>query len=335
MATDAVIEAGVVSWDLEAIRAVYELPFTTLLFRAQEVHRRFHDPERVQLSTLISIKTGRCPEDCKYCPQSAHNDTGLKAEPLMSPGIIELQARAAKAAGATRFCMGAAWREVPDGAAFESVLQSVRAVAGLEMEVCCTLGMMRPDQAERLREAGCDYYNHNLDTSREHYAEIISTRTYDDRLRTLSNARGAGLKLCCGGIIGMGERLEDRLKLLRELSRIEPAPESVPMAPESVPINAYVAVEGAPLADQPPVDPIEFVRMIATARVVLPRSMLRLSAGRMTMSEETQALCFLAGANSIFFGEKLLTTANPGGDADKALLKKLGLKAAERCEAVG
>ncbi len=326
MNAEDVMELDGVSWDLEKIRAVYELPFTTLLFRAQSVHRQFHDPERVQLSTLISIKTGRCPEDCKYCPQSAHNDTGLKAEPLMSPGIIELQARAAKAAGATRFCMGAAWREVPDGAAFESVLQSVRAVAGLEMEVCCTLGMMRPDQAERLREAGCDYYNHNLDTSREHYAEIISTRTYDDRLQTLSNARGAGLKLCCGGIIGMGEKVEDRLKLLQELSRIEPAPESVP-------INAYVAVEGAPLADQPPVDPLEFVRIIATARVVLPRSVLRLSAGRMTMSEETQALCFLAGANSIFFGEKLLMTANPGGDAAMALLKKLGLKATERCEA--
>ncbi len=322
MFTEAVVEPGVVSWDLEKIRAVYELPFTTLLFRAQSVHRQFHDPERVQLSTLISIKTGRCPEDCKYCPQSAHNDTGLKAEPLLSPQVIELQARAAKAAGATRFCMGAAWREVPDGAAFESVLQSVRAVAGLGMEACCTLGMMRPDQAEQLREAGCDYYNHNLDTSREHYAEIISTRTYDDRLRTLSNARGAGLKLCCGGIIGMGEKVEDRLKLLHELSRIEPAPESVP-------INAYVPVEGAPLAGQGPVDPFEFVRILATARVVLPASSLRLSAGRATMSDELQALCFLAGANSIFFGEKLLTTPNPEGDADMRLLARLGLKRAE------
>jgi len=322
MLTEADVEPGVVSWSLETIRAVYELPFTTLLFRAQSVHRRFHDPERVQLSTLISIKTGRCPEDCKYCPQSAHNDTGLKAEPLLSPQVIELQARAAKAAGATRFCMGAAWREVPDGAAFESVLQSVRAVAGLGMEACCTLGMMRSDQAERLREAGCDYYNHNLDTSREHYAEIISTRTYDDRLRTLSNARGAGLKLCCGGIIGMGEKVEDRLKLLHELSRIEPAPESVP-------INAYVPVEGVPLAGQGPVDPFEFVRILATARVVLPASSLRLSAGRATMSDELQALCFLAGANSIFFGEKLLTTPNPEGDADMRLLARLGLKRAE------
>ena len=311
---------------LEAIRAIHDQPFTTLLFRAQEIHRRFHDPERVQLSTLISIKTGRCPEDCKYCPQSAHHDTGLKAEPLLSPLTIELNARAAKAAGATRFCMGAAWREVPDGEAFESVLASVRAVAALDMDVCCTLGMMRPDQAERLRAAGCDYYNHNLDTSREHYAEIISTRTYDDRLRTLSHARGAGLKLCCGGIIGMGESVDDRLKLIAELARIDPPPESVP-------INAYVAVEGAPLADQPPVDPIAFVRVIATARIVLPRAELRLSAGRLTMSEETQALCFLAGAGSIFFGDKLLTTANPGAGDDGALLAKLGLKPLVRAAA--
>jgi len=305
---------------LDAIRALHDLPLTTLLFRAQAVHREFHDPERVQLSTLVSIKTGRCPEDCKYCPQSAHHDTGLVAEPLLSPQVIELQARAARAAGATRFCMGAAWREVPDGDAFESVLASVRAVAALDLEVCCTLGVMKPAQAGRLREAGCDFYNHNLDTSREHYAKIISTRTYDDRLATLGNARRAGLKLCCGGIVGMGESLDDRLLLLQELSRLDPPPESVP-------INAYVPVAGAPLADQPPLEPFEFVRMIATARLVLPRSMLRLSAGRATMSEETQALCFLAGANSIFFGEKLLTTSNPERDADFDLLKKLGLKA--------
>jgi biotin synthase len=310
------------AYDLDAIRAVHDLPFSRLLFQAQSVHRQFHDPERVQLSTLVSIKTGRCPEDCKYCPQSAHHDTGLKAEPLLAPAVIAAQARAAKAAGATRFCMGAAWRDVPDGPAFESVLQSVRAVASLDLEVCCTLGMMRSDQAERLRDAGCDYYNHNLDTSREHYAEIISTRTYDDRLQTLQNARGAGLKLCCGGIIGLGEKLDDRLKLLHELSRLDPHPESVP-------INAYVPVEGAPLADQPPVDPIEFVRILATARIVLPASSIRLSAGRATMSDELQALCFMAGANSIFFGEKLLTTSNPEGDADMRLLARLGMRPAD------
>jgi biotin synthase len=310
------------AYDLEAIRAIYELPFTRLLFQAQSVHRKFHDPERVQLSTLISIKTGRCPEDCKYCPQSAHHDTGLQSESLLAPDVIERQARAARAAGATRFCMGAAWREVPDGPAFESVLRSVQCVANLGLEVCCTLGMMRADQAARLREAGCDYYNHNLDTSRKHYAEIVSTRTYDDRLQTLQNARNAGLKLCCGGIIGLGERIEDRLGLLYELSRLDPHPESVP-------INAYVPVEGAPLAGQRPVDPLEFVRVIATARVVLPASVLRLSAGRATMSDELQALCFLAGANSIFFGEKLLTTPNPDGDADRRLLKRLGLTPAD------
>jgi biotin synthase len=313
---------GVAGGDLEAIRAIYELPLPQLLYRAQTVHRKFHDPERVQLSTLMSVKTGRCPEDCKYCPQSAHHDAGLKAEPLLSPEVIAVRAGAAKAAGATRFCMGAAWREVPDGPAFETILQSVRVVAALGMEACCTLGMMRRDQAERLKAAGCDYYNHNLDTSREHYAEIISTRTYHDRLETLRNARGSGLKLCCGGIIGLGEKVEDRLKLLYELSRLDPHPESVP-------INAYVPVEGVPLAEQPPLDPIEFVRILATARVVLPASSLRLSAGRAAMSDELQALCFLAGANSIFFGEKLLTTPNPGGDADLRLLARLGLKRAE------
>ena len=307
---------------------IHDQPFTSLVFHAQLVHRQFHDAERVQLSTLVSIKTGRCPEDCKYCPQSAHYDTGLKAEPLLSPSTIAEQARAARDAGATRFCMGAAWREVPDGAGFDSVLASVKAVAGLGLEVCCTLGMMKPEQARRLREAGCDYYNHNLDTSREHYEKIISTRTYDDRLQTLQNARGAGLKLCCGGIIGLGESLDDRLLLLQELARLDPPPESVP-------INAYVPVEGAPLADQPPVAPLEFVRMVATARIVLPRSVLRLSAGRTAMSEETQALCFLAGANSIFFGDKLLTTSNPRRDQDHGLLERLGLRPQESARVMG
>jgi biotin synthase len=240
----------------------------------------------------------------------------------MDPDKIAMQARLAKEAGATRFCMGAAWREVPEGEPFERVLAAVRAVAGLDLEVCCTLGMLKSRQAEQLREAGCDYYNHNLDTSREHYARIITTRTYDDRLRTLSTARQAGLKLCCGGIIGMGESIDDRLGLLHTLSQLEPAPESVP-------INAYVPVEGTPLANVPPVDPLEFVRMIATARIVLPRSVVRLSAGRAAMTDELQALCFLAGANSIFFGEKLLTTPNPEGDADKRLLDRLGLRAQE------
>ncbi len=308
---------------LDQIRAIYDAPLTELVFTAQQVHRLHHDPERVQLSTLLSIKTGRCPEDCKYCPQSAHYSTPVQSEPLMDSARIVAAAETAKAEGATRFCMGAAWRQVPDGPAFESVLNSVRGVAALGgMEVCCTLGMMRRDQADRLREAGCDYYNHNLDTSRSHYREIISTRTYDDRLDTLRSASAAGLKLCCGGIVGMGEKTEDRLGLLFELAQLDPPPASVP-------INAYVAVEGTPLSAQPPIDPIEFVRMIATARIVLPRAEIRLSAGRAQMSDEMQALCFLAGASSIFFGEKLLTTPNAGPAADQRLLKKLGLKAAE------
>lgn len=308
---------------LEEIRKIYALPFTTLLFEAQTAHRQHHDPERVQLSTLLSIKTGRCPENCKYCPQSSHYETSLKIEPLMKAEQIVDTARNAKAAGATRFCMGAAWRQVPDGEAFETVLDAVKGVAELGgMEVCCTLGMMRADQAERLRDAGCDYYNHNLDTSREFYPKIITTRDYDDRLRTLNHARQAGMKLCCGGIIGMGESVDDRLGLLWQLANLDPAPESVP-------INAYVPVEGTPLAQRPPVDPIEFVRIIATARIVMPRAEVRLSAGRATMSDELQALCFLAGANSIFFGEKLLTTPNPESDADHQLLTRLGLQPLE------
>ena len=305
------------------IRKIYDLPLITLLFEAQSMHRQFHNPERVQLSTLLSIKTGRCPEDCKYCPQSSHHEASLKIEPLMEPARIIQAAREAKESGATRFCMGAAWRQIPDGPSFETVLKAVSGVAELGgMEVCCTLGMMRQDQAERLREAGCDYYNHNLDTSREHYAEIITTRTYDDRLATLGVARKAGLKLCCGGIIGMGESVDDRLGLLWELAQLDPSPESVP-------INAYVPVAGTPLADQPPGDPLEFVRIIATARIVLPRAELRLSAGRATMSDEVQALCFLAGANSIFYGDKLLTTPNAAKSADESLLQRLGLKPLE------
>jgi biotin synthase len=304
--------------DLATIRKIYELPLPDLIFRAQETHRRHHDPAAVQLCTLQSIKTGRCPEDCKYCPQSAHYDTGLDAEPLMDTGAVLAAARAARAGGASRFCMGAAWREVRDGPQFDSVLATVRGVADLGLEVCCTFGMLAAPQALRLKEAGCSVYNHNLDTSREFYPEIITTRTYDERLTTLATVREAGLQVCSGGILGMGEGVDDRLKLLRELASLEPQPDSVP-------INALVPVAGTPLAEKAPVEPLEFVRIIATARILLPRAMVRLSAGRTEMSDELQALCFLAGANSIFLGEKLLTTPNPGRSADLQLLARLGM----------
>lgn len=303
-----------------ALRELYDLPLPELLFRAQTVHRRHHDPAGVQLCTLQSIKTGRCPEDCKYCPQSAHYATGVEPEPLMDTGSILTAAHAAKAGGASRFCMGAAWREVRDGAQFDSVLATVRGVAELGLEVCCTLGMLSGPQAGRLKQAGCTVYNHNLDTSREYYPRIISTRTYDDRLRTLSNVRAAGLQVCSGGILGMGESIDDRLGLLAELASLEPQPDSVP-------INALVAVEGTPLAEQAPVDIFEFVRVIAVARIVLPRTMVRLSAGRTAMTDEGQALCFLAGANSIFLGDKLLTTPNPERSDDFRLFDRLGLHA--------
>jgi biotin synthase len=306
------------SYDLAHIREIYELPLPELMFRAQETHRRFHDPAAVQLCTLQSIKTGRCPEDCKYCPQSAHYDTGLDAEPLMDTGTVLAAARAARAGGASRFCMGAAWREVRDGAPFDSVLATVRGVADMGLEVCCTLGMLNGGQAARLKEAGCTVYNHNLDTSREFYPAIITTRTYDERLATLAAVRSAGLEVCCGGILGMGESVEDRLKLLGELASLDPQPESVP-------INALVPVAGTPLAESAPVEPFEFVRIIATARILLPRTMVRLSAGRTAMSEELQALCFLAGANSIFLGDKLLTTPNPERSEDMQLLSRLGM----------
>jgi len=304
--------------DLESIRQIYQLPLTELLFRAQEVHRQHHDPAGVQLCTLQSIKTGRCPEDCKYCPQSAHYNTGLEDEELMDAGAIIAAARAAQDGGASRFCMGAAWREVRNGPQFDSVLDAVRGVSALGLEVCCTLGMLDGSQANRLKDAGCTVYNHNLDTSREHYSEIITTRTYDDRLRTLAAVRDAGLQVCCGGILGLGEGVDDRLKLLAELAALEPQPDSVP-------INALVAVPGTPLEDNPPVDAFEFVRTIATARILMPRAMVRLSAGRTEMSDELQALCFLAGANSIFLGEKLLTTPNPEKSHDLQLLARLGL----------
>lgn len=306
------------AYALSAIRDIYELPFPELIFRAQEVHRRHHDPAGIQLCTLQSVKTGRCPEDCSYCPQSAHYETGLAAEPLLATEPILASARAARAGGASRFCMGAAWREVRDGPQFESVLASVRGVAALGLEVCCTLGMLTGGQAARLKEAGCTVYNHNLDTSREYYPEIISSRSYDDRLATLASVREAGLQVCSGGILGMGESVEDRLKLLRELAALDPQPDSVP-------INALIPVPGTPMAKQAPVDPFEFVRIIATARILMPRAMVRLSAGRTTMTDECQALCFIAGANSIFLGEKLLTTPNPDRNEDLGLLARLGL----------
>ena len=308
------------SHDLAAIRALYDLPLPELMFRAQDVHRRHHDPAGVQLCTLQSIKTGRCPEDCKYCPQSSHYDTGLEAESLMDTRSILAGARAAKDGGASRFCMGAAWREVRDGSQFDSVLETVRGVSSLGLEVCCTLGMLTAGQAARLKEAGCAVYNHNLDTSREYYPSIITTRTYDERLATLAAVREAGLQVCSGGILGMGETIEDRLRLLAELANLDPQPDSVP-------INALVPVEGTPLAGREPVDIFEFVRVIALARILIPRAMVRLSAGRTAMTPEGQALCFLAGANSIFLGDRLLTTPNPETSEDMRLLERLGLHA--------
>ena len=304
--------------DLAALRAIYDLPLPELLFRAQQVHRQHHDPAAVQLCTLQSIKTGRCPEDCKYCPQSSHYHTEVGADPLMDTEAIVGAAHAAREGGASRFCMGAAWREVRDGAQFDSVLDAVRGVSELGLEVCCTLGMLTADQAARLKSAGCTVYNHNLDTSREYYPEIITTRTYDDRLQTLARVRAAGLQVCSGGILGLGETVDDRLKMLGELARLDPQPDSVP-------INALVPVPGTPLAENESVDSFEFVRIIATARISMPRTMVRLSAGRTAMSDELQALCFLAGANSIFLGEKLLTTPNPERSEDRRLFARLGL----------
>jgi biotin synthase len=289
-------------------RALYDLPLNTLIFKAQQAHQTHQDPAGVQLCTLKSIKTGACPEDCAYCPQSIHNQTGLETEALMETQAILADARKAKAGGATRFCMGAAWRR----------LNTVSGVKELGLEVCCTLGMVSEAQAARLKQAGCDVYNHNLDTSREHYSKIITTRTYDDRLQTLANVRKAGLEVCSGGIIGMGETVDDRLKMLVELASLDPQPDSVP-------INALVAVEGTPLAGRKFVDTIEFVRTVAVARILMPKAMVRLSAGRASMNDETQALCYLAGANSIFLGEKLLTTGNPDIEEDMNLMKRLGL----------
>ncbi len=305
-------------WRLDEVLALFALPFNDLLARAQAVHRAHHDPNAVQVSTLLSIKTGACPEDCAYCPQSARFRTGLKVEKLMALDDVVDRARAAKQAGATRFCMGAAWRG-PRDRDLDKVSEMIAEVKALGLETCATLGMLSADQATRLKNAGLDYYNHNLDTSPEFYGEIITTRTYEDRLETLAHVRDAGMKTCCGGIVGMGESRADRAGLLAQLANL-------PAHPDSVPINRLVRVAGTPLENAAELEPVEFVRTIAVARILMPASVVRLSAGRETMDDALQALCFHAGANSIFYGEKLLTTGNPDVEADRALFDKLGLK---------
>ena len=306
-------------WTTEAIESLYRLPLTELLFRAQTIHRLYHDPESVQRCTLLSIKTGGCPEDCAYCPQSAHYDTGVARDGLMQPEAVLAAARQARDNGSTRFCMGAAWREVHDGDAFDAVLTMVGGVAALGMEVCTTLGMLTADQAQRLKSAGLTAYNHNLDTSPEFYPTIITTRTYQERLDTLERVKDAGLSVCCGGIVGMGESPRDRCAMLAQLGRLDPHPESLP-------VNVLVRTAGTPLADVEDLDPIQLVRTIACARLVAPKARVRLSAGRLALSDEAQALCFVAGANSIFSGEKLLTSPNPTVDDDRQLMDRLGLR---------
>jgi biotin synthase len=306
-------------WTLPEVEALFALPFMDLLYRAQGVHREFQEPNTVQLSTLLSIKTGACPEDCAYCPQSVHYRTGLEREPLLEIEAVRACAERARSAGATRFCMGAGWR-APKARELTAVAAMVREVRALGLETCATLGMLSAAQAGELKEAGLDYYNHNLDTSAEFYGEIITTRTYQERLDTLEAVRAAGLKVCCGGIIGMGESVTDRAQLLRTLANLAEHPGSVP-------INRLVRVPGTPLADAADVDPFDFVRAIAVARVLMPRAHVRLSAGRETMSDELQALCLLAGANSIFYGERLLTTGNPDVERDRRLFERLGVSA--------
>lgn len=318
-------------WTRDEIAALFDLPFTELVFRAAEVHRAHHAPNAVQLSTLLSIKTGGCPEDCGYCSQSVHADTGLKATRLMDVRAVLQAAAQAKDNGSSRFCMGAAWRN-PKDRDMPAIVEMVRGVRAMGMETCMTLGMLTPSQAQMLADAGLDYYNHNIDTSPERYGEVVTTRTFDDRLKTLENIRSAGVKVCCGGIVGMREDREDRVGFLHALA-------TLPKHPESVPINALVPVKGTVLgdmlADTPlaKIDDIEFVRTVAVARITMPASMVRLSAGRESMSDATQALCFLAGANSIFTGDKLLTTGNAGDDKDAALLAKLGIAPMQMCEA--
>ena len=309
-------------WGRAEVEAIYRTALPELVFRAQTVHRAHHAADRVQTCQLISIKTGGCPEDCAYCPQSAHYQAGVDREGLLDPQHVIEVARAAAGRGVTRLCMGAAWRDAPEGREFEKVLEMVRGVSALGMEVCCTLGMLTEPQAVRLKEAGLTAYNHNLDTSPEFYGSIITTRVYGDRLKTLAAVRKAGITVCCGGILGMGEREADRIGLLHELATLEPHPESVP-------INMLVRVEGTPLAAMPPLEPLEMVRAIATARILMPASRVRLAAGRKQLSPEAVTLCFLAGANSIFVGEKLLTTPNPGPPEDELLLQSLGMKPLE------
>lgn len=306
-------------WTEREIFEIYNMPLLDLVYKASTIHRKFHEPSEVQVSSLLSIKTGACSEDCAYCPQSARYRTGIEVEPLMEIDEVIETAKKAKEAGATRFCMGAAWREVKDNKEFEKVLEMVRQVNALGMEVCCTLGMLTESQAKRLKEAGLYAYNHNLDTSPEYYKKIISTRTYGDRLNTLMHVRNAGITVCCGGIIGMGESIMDRIRLLLVLSSLKPHPESVP-------INALIPVKGTPLGSAKPVPVWEMVRMIATTRILMPKSVVRLSAGRVNINKEGQALCFLAGANSIFLGEKLLTQKNPEVNEDMEMFRMLGLK---------
>lgn len=305
-------------WTFEAAKTIFELPFAELVYRAQTVHRENFPSNRMQMSTLLNIKTGRCPEDCAYCPQSGHYDTGLKKAPLMDKAQVIEAAKQAKEGGSTRFCMGAAWRS-PRESELETVCEMIEEVKKLGLETCVTLGMLSEGQALRLKEAGLDFYNHNIDTSPEFYPEIITTRTFEDRLRTLEHVRTAGMKVCCGGILGMGETNMDRIKMLVVLANLDEPPESVP-------INKLMPIPGTPLANQPNVEPFDFIRTIALTRILMPRSYVRLSAGRKNMSDEMQALCFLSGVNSIFHGEKLLTAENPAPDHDQQLLSKLGIE---------
>ena len=314
----AAVASALEVWPVADVVALFELPFNDLLWRAQQVHREHFDANEVELATLLSIKTGGCPEDCGYCPQSAHHDTGVTAQKMMPVDEVVAAAKAAKDSGATRFCMGAAWRS-PKDRDLDAVEDMVKAVKALGLETCATLGMLKEEQAERLKNAGLDYYNHNLDTSPEFYGDIISTRDYQERLDTLGHVREAGLKVCCGGIVGMGETREHRAGLISQLANLNPYPESVP-------INHLVAVEGTPLGDQQKLDPLEFVRTIAVARITMPKARVRLSAGRRELGEGIQALCYLAGANSIFYGDKLLITGNPEVEEDRALLDRLGMR---------
>jgi biotin synthase len=314
-------------WTFADIEQIYSAPFMDLVFQAQLVHRKHHAANEVQGSVLLNIKSGGCPEDCAYCPQSAHYKTGVARTELVSVDDALHAASAAREQGATRFCMGAAWRDVPHGPQFDRVLEMVRGVRALGMEACCTLGMLDQQQADALADAGLTAYNHNLDTSPEFYGQIITTRSYDERLATLQRVRAAGITVCCGGILGMGESRQQRIGLLQQLATLNPHPESVP-------INMLVAVEGTPLASRPPEDPLDVVRMIATARILMPQSYVRLSAGRLSLSDEAQALCFIAGANSVFLGDRLLTTPNPTPDVDRSLFERLGLRLQARVDPI-